>query len=54
MNNADIGVEPIYIGHESIMLRLHQSAYIVIVKSNGNPKGIRTPDAMVKTLCLNH
>jgi hypothetical protein len=33
--NADKGLEPIYIGHEPIMLPLHQPAFfILIVKYN--------------------
>lgn len=48
--SADKGVAPLYPGHEPVMLLLHQSAVVYFFIS---PKGIRTPELIVKILCLN-
>ena len=34
--NADNGIAPLYIGHEPIMLLLHQSAFYFCIKTQPN------------------
>lgn len=53
MVDADIGLEPIKIDHEPIMLPYINPHIIITRIMLNNPKGIRTPVKMVKTLYLN-
>ena len=51
--STDKGFAPLSIGHEPIMLLLHQSA-LSTKKSTIASVGFEPTHVMMKTLCLNH